>query len=164
MVSNIDELIYSAVFSPKEEIKKSSRTLIRKAAEEREIEPASIHDLYMAFGSNKVSGFTVPAINIRTLTYDTARIIFQVMKEKNIGPVIFEIARSEIKYTDQQPDEYAVSILAAAIKENYIGPVFIQGDHYQFSAKNFNVNKNEEIKKIKELVKKSRKVPLVIKI
>lgn len=155
MVSNIDEFIHSAIFSPDEEIKKSSRISIRKTAEEREIRFASIHDLYMAFGSNKVNGFTVPAINLRTLTYDTARIIFQVMKEKKIGPVIFEIARSEIKYTDQQPDEYAVSILAAAIKENYIGPVFIQGDHYQFSAKNFTVNKDEEINKIKELVKKS---------
>lgn len=155
MVSNIDELIHSAVFSPDEEIKKSSRTSIRKTAEEKGIKLASIHNLYMAFGNNKVNGFTVPAINIRTLTYDTARIIFQVMKEKKVEPVIFEIARSEIKYTAQEPDEYAVSILAAAIKENYIGSVFIQGDHYQFSAKNFTVNRNEEINKIKELVKKS---------
>lgn len=155
MVSNIDKLIYSAIFSPDEEIKKSSKISIRRTAEERGIKLASIHDLYMAFGNNKISGFTVPAINIRTLTYDTAGIIFQIMKEKKVGPVIFEIARSEIKYTDQQPDEYVVSILAAAIKEKYVGPVFIQGDHYQFSAKNFAVNKVEEINKIKELVKKS---------
>lgn len=155
MVDNIDELIYSAIFSPDESVKKSSRTSIRKLAEEKGIKLASINDLYMSIGQGKVSGFTVPAINVRTLTYDLVRQVFQIMKEKKVGPVIFEIARSEIKYTEQQPDEYAVSVLAAAIKENYVGPVFVQGDHYQFSAKNFAANKQDEIDKIKELIKKS---------
>ncbi len=155
MVDNIDELIYSAIFSPDETAKKSSRTSIRKLAEEKGIKLASINDLYMSIGQGKVSGFTVPAINVRTLTYDLVRQVFQIMKEKKVGPVIFEIARSEIKYTEQQPDEYTVSVLAAAIKENYVGPVFVQGDHYQFSAKNFSANKQDEIDKIKELIKKS---------
>ena len=155
MVDNIDELIYSAIFSPDESVKKSSRTSIRKLAEEKGIKLASINDLYMSIGQGKVSGFTVPAINVRTLTYDLVRQVFQIMKEKKVGPVIFEIARSEIKYTEQQPDEYTVSVLAAAIKENYVGPVFVQGDHYQFSAKNFAANKQDEIDKIKELIKKS---------
>lgn len=155
MVENIDELIYSAIFSPGENTRKSSRTSIRKLAEEKGIKLASINDLYMSIGQGKAGGFTVPAINVRTLTYDLARQVFQIMKEKQVGPVIFEIARSEIKYTEQQPDEYAVSILAAAIKENHVGPVFIQGDHYQFSAKNFAANKQDEIDKIKELIKKS---------
>ena len=155
MVENIDELIYSAIFSPDENTKKSSRTSIRKLTEEKGIKLASINDLYMSIGQGKVSEFTVPAINVRTLTYDLARQVFQIMKEKKVGPVLFEIARSEIKYTDQQPDEYAVSILAAAIKENYVGKVFVQGDHYQFSAKNFIANKQDEIDKIKELIKKS---------
>jgi len=155
MVDNIDELIYSAIFSPDESVKKTSRTSIRKLAEEKGIKLASINDLYMSIGQGKVSGFTVPAINVRSLTYDLARQVFQIMKEKKVGPVLFEIARSEIKYTEQQPDEYAVSILAAAIKENYVGKVFVQGDHYQFSAKNFAANKQDEIDKIKELIKKS---------
>jgi fructose/tagatose bisphosphate aldolase len=155
MVDNIDELIYSAIFSPDETVKKSSRTSIRKLAQEKGIKLASINDLYMSIGQGKVNGFTVPAINVRTLTYDLARQVFQIMKEKKVGPVLFEIARSEIKYTEQQPDEYAVSILAAAIKEGYAGPVFVQGDHYQFSVKNFTANKQDEIDKIKELIKKS---------
>ncbi len=155
MVQNIDQLIHTVIFSSNEKTRKDAKTTIRKIAKKKGIYSASIHNLYMAFGNNKISGFTVPAINIRTLTYDTARIIFQVMKEKKVGPIIFEIARSEIKYTAQEPDEYTVAILAAAIKENYVGPVFIQGDHYQFSAKNFTANKNDEIKKIKELIKKS---------
>lgn len=155
MVDNIDELIYSAIFSPDESVKKSSRTSIRKLAEEKGIKLASINDLYMSIGQGKLSGFTVPAINVRTFTYDLVRQVFQIMREKKVGPVIFEIARSEIKYTEQQPDEYTVSVLAAAIKENYVGPVFVQGDHYQFSAKNFVANKQDEIDKIKELIKKS---------
>jgi len=155
MVDNIDELIYSAIFSPDESVKKTSRTSIRKLAEEKGIRLASINDLYMSIGQGKVSGFTVPAINVRTLTYDLVRQVFQIMMEKKVGPVIFEIARSEIKYTEQQPDEYTVSVLAAAIKENYVGKVFVQGDHYQFSAKNFAANKQDEIDKIKELIKKS---------
>jgi len=155
MVDNIDELIYSAIFSPDESVKKTSRTSIRKLAEEKGIRLASINDLYMSIGQGKVSGFTVSAINVRTLTYDLVRQVFQIMMEKKVGPVIFEIARSEIKYTEQQPDEYTVSVLAAAIKENYVGKVFVQGDHYQFSAKNFAANKQDEIDKIKELIKKS---------
>jgi len=155
MVDNIDELIYSAIFSPDETVRKTSRTSIRKLAEEKGIRRASINDLYMSIGQGKVSGFTVSAINVRTLTYDLVRQVFQIMMEKKVGPVIFEIARSEIKYTEQQPDEYTVSVLAAAIKENYVGPVFVQGDHYQFSAKNFAANKQDEIDKIKELIKKS---------
>lgn len=155
MVDNIDELIYSAIFSPDETAKKSARASIRKIADEKGAKLASINSLYMSIGQGKVSGFTVPAINVRTFTYDLARQVFQIMKEKQVGPVIFEIARSEIKYTEQQPDEYAVSILAAAIKENYVGPVFVQGDHYQFSVKNFTANRQDEIDKIKELIKKS---------
>jgi fructose/tagatose bisphosphate aldolase len=155
MVDNIDELIYSAIFSPDETAKKSARASIRKLAEEKGIKLASINSLYMTIGQGKIRGFTVPAINVRTLTYDLVRQVFQIMKEKQVGPVIFEIARSEIKYTEQQPDEYAVSVLAAAIKENYVGPVFVQGDHYQFSVKNFTANRQDEIDKIKELIKKS---------
>ena len=52
-------------------------------------------------------------------------------------PSSFEIARSEIGYTDQRPAEYATNILAAAIAEGWRGPVFIQGDHFQLSPKKY---------------------------
>lgn len=155
MADNIDQLIHSAIFSSDENIKKSSRIKIRKLAKKKGIYSASIHNLYMAFGQGKLKGFTIPAFNIRTLTYDMARTLFRLAKKKKVGAFIFEIARSEIKYTDQEPDEYTISVLAAAIKEKYKGPVFLQGDHYQFSASKFKLNRDEEINKIKELVKKS---------
>jgi len=155
MAQNIDQLIHTAIFSSDEKTRKDARIVIRKIAKKKGIYSASIHNLYMAFGQGKIKGFTVPAFNIRALTYDSARLLFRLAKQKKAGAFIFEIARSEIKYTAQEPDEYTVSVLAAAIKERYKGPVFLQGDHYQFSAKKFKENRNEEIKKIKELVKKS---------
>lgn len=151
---SIDELIHTAIFSLGEE-KHQARQKIRVLAKQSDIIPSSIHPLYMAFGRKEVEGFTVPAINIRALTYDTARIIFQLMIQKEIGPVLFEIARSEIDYTDQRPDEYTVSILAAALKEKYRGPVFIQGDHFQLSKNKYSKDPRAEIEKIKELAKEA---------
>ncbi len=153
--SLIDDLVYTAIFSQDAQIKKESRTLVREIAKDAGAHSASIHDLYMAIGEGKADGFTVPAINVRFLTYDTACIIFTLMQEKQIGPVIFEIARSEIDYTDQRPDEYAVVVLAAAVKTGYVGPVFIQGDHFQFSKRVYSQEPETEIGKIKALIKEA---------
>jgi hypothetical protein len=100
-------------------------------------------------GRGEVSGFTVPAINIRGLTYDTARAIFRSAIKNDSGAFIFEIAKSEIGYTEQRPAEYAACCIAAAIKEGYRGPVFIQGDHFQINAKNYAKDKAAEIAGLK---------------
>lgn len=151
---NIDELIYAAVFAD-DNSKKQARAEIRRVAQEKGILPASIYTLYKAIGKGEVKGFTVPAINIKTLTYDVARILFQLMKQKNVGALIFEIAKSEIEYSFQRPDEFATAVLAAAIKEDYRGPVFIQADHYQFNKKKYASDADGEIQKMKDLVKES---------
>src|SRR4029079_8306141 len=52
-----------------------------------------------------------------------------------VGAFIFEIARSEIGYTEQRPGEYAACVLGAAIAEGFTRPVCTQGDHSQASAK-----------------------------
>jgi fructose/tagatose bisphosphate aldolase len=106
----------------------------------------------MARGREEFDGFTVPAINIRTMTYDLARAIFRVAKRNNAGAFIFEIARSEIGYTNQPPVEFASMVLAGAIKENYSGPVFIQGDHFQLKAAKFKENPDKEIESAKALI------------
>ena len=51
--------------------------------------------------------------------------------------MIFELARSEQTYTFQRPMDYATFVLAGAIAAGWRGPVFIQGDHYQFNAKKY---------------------------
>ena len=51
--------------------------------------------------------------------------------------MILELARSEQTYTFQRPVDYATAVLAGAIAAGWQGPVFLQGDHYQFNAKKY---------------------------
>ena len=115
-----------------------ARYITRLAAAALGTYPASINELYMARGKGKIpSTFTVPAINLRVIAFDCARAVFRTAGKINAGAFIFEIARSEMTYTDQRPAEFTTSILAAAIAEKYTGPVFIQGDHFQVSPKKY---------------------------
>ncbi len=133
-----------------------ARYLTRAAALDIGIYPASIQDLYMARGRGEVPRtFTVPAINLRALSFDAARIIFRIAKEIDASAFIFEIARSEMSYTEQRPTEYSTSILAAAIAEDYKGPVFIQGDHFQVSAKRYGADPDAEVQGVKDLIRES---------
>ena len=121
-------------------------------AYEKKIHPSSIYEFYMALGRGEFGGFTVPAINLRSMTYDLARAIFRVAERNDSGAFVFEIARSEIGYTDQSPIEFASMVMAAAIKENYSGPIFIQGDHFQVKAAKFKENPDKEIKALQVLI------------
>ncbi len=115
--------------------------------------PASINELYLARGRGEVAAnFTVPAINLRTLTVDLARAIFRVAKKNNAGAFIFEIARSEMGYTAQPAVQFSASVLAAAVAEDYTGPVFIQGDHFQINAKKFKDDADKEVKGLEDFI------------
>ena len=129
-----------------------SRFLIRGAALELGVYPASIHELYIARGREEAPmTFTTPAFNLRALSYHAARAMFRAAKKINGGAFIFELARSEMSYTDQRPSEYATNIFAAAIAEGFSGPVFIQGDHFQVSAKKYKANPETELKAVRDL-------------
>lgn len=151
----IDTLIESYVFSENGPFKEALYHLIGTIAQGFDIYPASIQELYEARGRGEFSGFTVPAINLRGMTYDMARAAFRAAMGLNTKALIFEIAKSEIGYTFQRPAEYRTVILAAAIKEGYQGPVFIQGDHFQINAKNFAKDRQKEIEGLKDLVKEA---------
>jgi len=117
------------------------------------IYPSSINGFYMARGRGETRGdFTVPAINLRTMTYDLAKAIFRVAGKMNAGAFIFEIAKSEMGYTGQPPAEYTAVCVAAALKEGWKGPVFIQGDHFQVSAKNYKQDPVKELDGLKALI------------
>lgn len=150
----MEKILYDALFGS-DDLKKKARKEIYKKAKEKGIISASIKEFYKKMGGGEFSGFTVPAINIRGLTFLVAKQVFKAMKELDVGPVIFEIARSEIGYTEQEPEEYAVNILAAAIDEGWKGPVFLQGDHFQVNAKKFSENKEKEIESLEKLIKKA---------
>jgi tagatose 1,6-diphosphate aldolase GatY/KbaY len=150
----IDSLVKDAVFG-EDSIKAKSRQEIRKLAKARGIFPASIQGLYEAAGKGLYRNKTVPAINVRGMTYDVARAVFRAALKNDVGAFIFEIARSEIGYTLQRPDEYAVCVLAAAVKEGFRGPVFIMGDHFQVSRAKFLSEPQKELAAIEALIKEA---------
>jgi fructose/tagatose bisphosphate aldolase len=91
-------------------------------------------------------------MNLRMLAFDAAQAVFRAAKSREAGAIIFEIARSEIGYTAQRPAEYAASVLAAALAEGWSGPVFIQGDHFQVSAKKYASAPESETGAIRDLI------------
>jgi fructose/tagatose bisphosphate aldolase len=153
--NNIDAVIQQAVFGTDSQQKMELYRAIRQTALGHGIYPASIQGLYKAAGKGLYQGITVPAINIRGVTYPIARAVFRAATKDKVGALIFEIARSEIGYTAQKPGEYASCVLAAAIKEGYKGPVFIMGDHFQANRTKYQENPEAELKAIKDLVKDS---------
>jgi fructose/tagatose bisphosphate aldolase len=151
----MDGLVRAAVFAEDEEQRDWARWLIWELAQEAGSGPASIHDLYLAMGRGAAGGFTVPAINVRVLAYDTARAIFRAARARNAGAIICEIARSEMAYTGQRPAEYATVILAAALREGFGGPVFIQGDHFQVNARKYADDPATELGAIQTLIEEA---------
>lgn len=153
--SKMDALVMEVVTGVDVKKKEDAINAIWAQAFETGAYPASIHDFYKARGESKFGGMTVPAMNLRSLTYDLARAIFRAALKINAGAFIFEIARSEMGYTDQKPLEYSTVILAAAVREGYRGPVFIQGDHFQVNAKSYKQDPKKEVDGLKKLIKES---------
>ncbi|MEZ0241624.1 MAG: class II fructose-bisphosphate aldolase [Chloroflexota bacterium] len=133
----IRDLAWTAAFGEDPAAVEAAQWIVWQAAQALGAPSASIHELYMARARGEVAGFTVPAINLRAQTFDMARTVFEVAAAHDVGAVILELARSEQTYTFQRPIDYATSCLAGAIAADWHGPVFIQGDHYQFNAKKF---------------------------
>ena len=131
----IRDLAWTAAFSSDEGTVEAARWIVWEASQALGARSASIQELYAGRGRGEVSGFTVPAINIRAQTFDMARIVFETAAAKDVGAVILELARSEQTYTYQRPIDYSTAVLAGAIAAGWRGPVFLQGDHYQFNAR-----------------------------
>jgi fructose/tagatose bisphosphate aldolase len=135
--TGIRDLAWTAAFSDDDATTASAQWLVWEASQELSAVSASIQALYDARARGEVSGFTVPAINLRTQVFDMARTVYEAAAAADVGAVILELARSEQTYTFQRPVDYATSVLAGAIAAGWRGPVFIQGDHYQFNAKKY---------------------------
>lgn len=148
----VEHLLRHAIFHPSDDIRQSARWLLRQSAERLGIFLSSINPLYAARGQGACGGFTVPAVNIRTLVYDSSRAMLRAAMRDDVGAVLFEIARSEMGYTDQRPAEYAAAVIAAAIKEGWKGPLFIQGDHFQVSAKRYGDDPEGELSAVRNLI------------
>jgi fructose/tagatose bisphosphate aldolase len=149
----VDILVLNASIAASPDVRDAARWIIRMAAHYLGSHPASTHDLYMARGRGEIAeSFTVPAINIRGMSFDTARAVIRSIQKRDGGAFIFEIARSEIGYTDQRPADFAAQMLGAAVREEFHGPVFIQGDHFQVNAARYRENPDEEMGALKALI------------
>jgi fructose/tagatose bisphosphate aldolase len=150
----IEEIVRLSVFGDANE-QALARYAIQATAPELGAVSSSISGLYSARGRGEVGGFTVPAVNIRGMAYDMSRALFRAMKATDGAATVFELARSEMGYTFQEPAEVAAVILGAAIAEDYHGPVFIQGDHFQANAKKFVTDAEGETRALEDLIRKA---------
>ncbi|MEK7275306.1 MAG: class II fructose-bisphosphate aldolase, partial [Candidatus Desantisbacteria bacterium] len=151
----VDAIVYSAVFNDDAEVKDACKWILWESGLELGVYAASIQELYAAKGRGEIPHKTIPAINIRGLTYDIARALIRSVKRNRVGAFVFEIARSEIDYTMQSPSEYAAVVIAAAIREGYHGHIFLQGDHFQISRDKYEKDPQKELLSLKQLIKDS---------
>ena len=147
-----ENIIETALFHEDSGVRDLCKPLIRSISKDLGAYPASIQEIYEAMGRGEAKGFTVPAINIRGMTHIFAETVFKAAMKLNVGPFIFEIARSEIGYTDQRPSEFSAMICAGAVNAGYIGPVFIQGDHFQVKPTAYKSDPEAEIGELKKLI------------
>ncbi|MBL8976810.1 MAG: class II fructose-bisphosphate aldolase [Gemmatimonadetes bacterium] len=146
-----DRLVFDAVFAAPAR-REAARWLLWELGQAVGARPSTIGPIYFARGRGECGGFTVPAINVRMLAYDTARAIFRAARARQAGAILVEIARSEIAYTDQRPAEYVAVMIAAALREGYLLPIFIQGDHCQVNAKKYQADARAEVEEVKRLI------------
>lgn len=154
--TKIDQLVWQVVFGEEKERKKAYLKLWN-LAQDQQIYPASINDFYMARGREELPlDFTVPAINLRGITYEMAKAVFKIAVAKKVGALILELARSEMGYTNQSPLEYVGVVIGAALREGFKGPLFIQGDHFQIKqGDKAGEAKEGEVEKVRQLIKDS---------
>jgi len=148
--TELERLVREAAFGA---AKTEKQRQIYGIARDSGIFTASIQGLYEAVGRGTYRGFTVPAMNLRGITYDVARAAFRAAIKGQVGAFIFEIARSEMEYTLQSPAEYAAMVLAAAVTTGFQGPVFLQADHTQVRRKNYLADAAKEVDSMKNLIK-----------
>src|ERR687885_708100 len=89
--ARMDQLVRKAVFGDGHE-RELARWLIWQIGQSVGVRAASIHDLYMARGRGEIGGFTAPAINVRGMSYDTARSIFRTAVRMNAADATGEVA------------------------------------------------------------------------
>ncbi len=150
----IDRLAHTAVFG-EGEVRDAARWIIWEAGWELGVQSASIDALYQARAQGAYEDLTVPAINVRAMAYDFARAIVSSARRNHVAAYIFELARSEMEYTEQSAAEFATVMVAAAIKEGHQGPLFIQGDHYQANAKKYATDPESVVEGLRKLVREA---------
>jgi len=159
--STIYLLQYLSAVAKDAEVKKAASIIIIAAAKQLGIQSSSIQNYYETKGE-KEPFKTVPASNLRGLTFYNARGLIRSQIDLNEPYYIFELAASERGYTEQKALEFSAMVHAAYISLGYKNTkIYIQADHYQVKASAFNYEEfektgsNSEIKKVKDLIKEA---------
>jgi hypothetical protein len=118
------------------------------------IVPSSIEELYRARAAEQWAGRTVPAMNLRGWTYNTCRAVFRAAKSMDVGLCIFEQSITEQAFAAQPPMEYTAGVLAAALREGYSGPVFLQADHDQINATAYAQDPAAEVARLEGIIRR----------
>ncbi|GAB4575454.1 MAG: class II fructose-bisphosphate aldolase [Anaerolineae bacterium] len=151
----IDELAVKAALGDRPEAA-MARWLIWEVAASLGIFPESIQAVLAArLEDETYRTFTIPALNLRALPYDLAQAVFGAAVQRGASAMIFELARSEIMYTQQSPEEYVAVVLAAAVKTGYSGPVFFQGDHFQVHVDLYRQAPETELETLRSLIQRA---------
>lgn len=147
-----DRLIFNAVFHSETQIKATSRWLIKAIGQSLNIFSSSTHGLQNILNPPARKKMKTPVLQTPHLSYDIARAVFQAIQKHHMGPVIFELGESSMESENQSPGEFSATIFAAAIREEYQGPIFIQAHHIQVNTESFQRAPDKEIQKLKNLI------------
>ncbi len=98
------------------------------------VRPAAVAPIYRALAQRSIEPLTVPAFNVRGLTFDIASAIFTRANELGAAGIMFELAPSEAATGHQSHAQYAALVCAAAASAGYEGPVLLQGDHFSLES------------------------------
>lgn len=152
-----DRLVYNSVFHPDTQIKATSRWLIKAMARASQIFPASISGIFEFSKHQGARNLTLPVFQITAFSYTMARSIFRAARENNACAFIFEIDSNQIFHGNQTSGEFSTIVSAAAIREKYKGPIFIQGDYISFHGEDYQQNPTQEKSRLKNLINEAIK-------
>ena len=122
--ATLEQDILALALAPRDKRKKLAVQILNLTWENG-LYPASITPVYQALGHGKLPPMTIPAFNVRGLTYPLARAIWRAALQSHCGPIIFELAPSESTGCDQTFEEYAAMVMAAAFKDQFSCRVII---------------------------------------
>ena len=148
----LDRWARAALLADKD-VRAAAGWAIREAAQHAGIVPSSIQELYIARADGKWDNKTVPAMNLRGWTYQTCRAVFRAARKLDAHMLIFEQAIGEWQYAEQPPSEFTAGVLAAALREGHVGPIFLQADHDQINATAFKKDKTAETERLQRIMR-----------
>lgn len=119
----LEALVYNALCQPEERVRYFLCWLIRQAASGCAVYSASLAGLYARAGRGQAPKFALVAVSLPRLPYAAGRAAFRAVRETGSGALVFSLDGTG------GPVEYATCLLAAALREGYEGPVFLEADH-----------------------------------